>query len=206
MNNSWIPHPTILKGTTVELLPLEKAHLEELYIAASDKKLWEFIPIDGSDKNKFTFYYEKAISDRDIGIQYPFAIYHKPTKKLIGSTRLFEIFPDDRKLEIGWTWIEKEYWGTAINFECKLLLLAFCFESLKAARVQLKTKDTNIRSRTAIEKLGAKFEGVFRKDRLQDNGVFRNTAYFSIIDDEWKEAKAGIISQLNERNGNQTTY
>ena len=204
MNNAWIPHPTNLKGPTVELLPLEKAHLDELYIAASDKKLWEFIPIDGSDRNKFNQAYEKAITDREAGIQYPFLIYHKPTKKLIGSTRLFEIFPNDRKLEIGWTWIEKDYWGTAINFECKLLLLTFCFETLKAVRVQLKTKDINIRSRTAIEKLGARFEGVFRKDRLQDNGVFRNTAYFSIIDDEWKDAKSKIILQLNKRNGNQT--
>ena len=197
--NKWIPHPTVLESQTVKLMPLEKQHFEELYIAASDKRLWEFIPVDGSDSNKFNQAYEKALTDRETGTQYPFIIYHKHSKKIIGSTRLFEIFPNDRKLEIGWTWIVKEYWGTAINFECKLLLLTFCFETLKAVRVQLKTKDANMRSRKAIEKLGAKFEGIFRKDRLQDNGIFRNTVCFSIIDDEWEESKAKIISQINLR-------
>lgn len=199
MEKPWINHPTILAGPHVDLIPLEEKHFEELYIAASDKKLWEFIPIDGSDREKFNAAYSRSILDRATGIQYPFVIYHKATKKIIGSTRLFEIYPYDRKLEIGWTWITRPYWNSAINFECKLLLLTFCFETLKANRVQLKTKDTNIRSRKAILKLGARFEGIFRKDRMQDNGIPRNTAYFSIIDEEWENAKTHIENQIAER-------
>src|SRR5580658_5568 len=109
---SWLPHPIFLRGQSVDLLPLEKEHFEELYIAASDKQLWELIPIDCSNNDNFTAVYNTALTEREKGNAYPFVIYHKPSKKLIGSTRFFEIFPEHRKLEIGWTWITKEFWGT----------------------------------------------------------------------------------------------
>ncbi len=173
----------------VDLLPLQKEHFEELYIAASDKELWQLIPTDCSDKKTFEKTYAASLIEREKGNEYPFVIYHKPTKKIIGSTRFFEIFPEHRKLEIGWTWIVKEHWGTAVNLECKLVLLTFCFETLKTIRVQLKTKDTNVRSKKAIEKIGGKFEGILRKDKIQDNGTTRNAAYFSILDDEWNKQR-----------------
>src|SRR5262245_22547128 len=141
MKPSWIPHPTILRGTTVDLLPLEKEHFEELFKAASDKELWKLVPFDCSEKDTFYKAYTFALEEREQHNQYPFVIFHKPTRRLIGSTRFFEIFREDKKLEIGWTWITKEFWGTAVNFECKLLLLTFCFEVLQTNRVQLKTKD-----------------------------------------------------------------
>jgi RimJ/RimL family protein N-acetyltransferase len=192
MTHYWIKHPTILKGKTVDLIPLEKTHFDELYSAASDKELWKHIPSDCSNKEAFDKMYDFSLTEREKGNQYPFIIFHKETKKIIGSTRLFEIYPNDKKLEIGWTFIIQQYWGTTVNLECKLLLLTFCFETLKANRVQLKTKDTNIRSRKAIEKIGAVFEGIFRKDRIQDDGTTRNAAYFSILNDEWEEAKQTI--------------
>ncbi|WP_027375176.1 GNAT family N-acetyltransferase [Chryseobacterium sp. UNC8MFCol] len=201
MKEKWITHPTVLEGTTVELIPLEKEHFEELYEAASDKELWELIPTDCSDKTIFYQNYERALSERENGNQYPFVIRHKETRKLIGSTRFFEIYPSDKKLEIGWTWITKEYWGTTLNLECKLLLLTYCFEILKANRVQLKTKDTNFRSRKAIEKIGGIFEGILRKDRIQNDGTTRNAAYYSILDDEWEEAKVKIEKQMNAKRG-----
>ncbi|GAE65646.1 GNAT family N-acetyltransferase [Chryseobacterium indologenes] len=201
MKEKWITHPTVLEGTTVELIPLEKEHFEELYEAASDKELWELIPTDCSDKTIFYQNYERALSERENGNQYPFVIRHKETRKLIGSTRFFEIYPSDKKLEIGWTWITKEYWGTTLNLECKLLLLTYCFEILKTNRVQLKTKDTNFRSRKAIEKIGGIFEGILRKDRIQNDGTTRNAAYYSILDDEWEEAKVKIEKQMNAKRG-----
>ncbi|WP_185286355.1 GNAT family N-acetyltransferase [Chryseobacterium indologenes] len=201
MKEKWITHPTVLEGTTVELIPLEKEYFEELYEAASDKELWELIPTDCSDKTIFYQNYERALSERENGNQYPFVIRHKETRKLIGSTRFFEIYPSDKKLEIGWTWITKEYWGTTLNLECKLLLLTYCFEILKANRVQLKTKDTNFRSRKAIEKIGGIFEGILRKDRIQNDGTTRNAAYYSILDDEWEEAKVKIEKQMNAKRG-----
>ena len=126
-------------------------------------------------------------------------IRHKETKEIIGSTRLFEIFPTDKKVEIGWTWLIKKYWGTTINLECKLLLLTYCFEVLKTRRVQLKTDVNNLRSRKAIEKIGGEFEGILRKDKIKANGESRSAAYYSIIDDEWEFAKAKIKDQLQEK-------
>jgi RimJ/RimL family protein N-acetyltransferase len=199
MKEPWIIHPTILNGQTVDLIPLEKEHFEELYLAASDKKLWELIPTDCSILEKFTAAYTTALTEREKGNHYPFIIYHKQTQKIIGSTRLFDIFPNDKKLEIGWTWIIEKYWGSKINLECKLLLLTYCFDVLKARRVQIKTDQNNIRSRKAIEKIGGQFEGILRKDRIKDDGTSRSAAYYSIIDDEWEVVKERIQGLLDKK-------
>jgi RimJ/RimL family protein N-acetyltransferase len=199
MEKHWINHPIILRGEAVDLLPLEKEHFDELLLAASDKKLWELIPIDCSKPETFRAAYDIALTERERGAQYPFVIYHKATDSIIGSTRFFEIFPNDLKLEIGWTWVIKKYWGTVVNFECKLLLLTYCFEVLKTRRVQIKTDENNLRSRKAIEKIGGQFEGVLRKDKIKENGVSRSAAYYSILDDEWETARQKIINQLAER-------
>jgi len=197
----WIKHPTILKGQLVDLLPLEKQHFDELYLAAADKKLWEQIPVDCSDRERFMSVYDTALAEREKGNHYPFVIYHKETGRIIGSTRWFDIHPEDKKLEIGWTWIIQEYWGTAVNFECKLLLLTHCFDVLQARRVQIKTDQNNLRSRKAIEKIGGQFEGILRKDKIKENGESRSAAYYSIIDDEWEAAKEKIQFQLDKKNG-----
>lgn len=199
MKEKWIPYPTILEGKTVELIPLEKEHFEALYAAAADKEFWDLIPTDCSDRTVFYKTYEFALSERETGNQYPFVIRHKETQKLIGSTRFFEIYPSDKKLEIGWTWITKEFWGTAVNLECKLLLLTFCFDTLKTNRVQLKTKDNNFRSRKAIEKIGGVFEGILRKDKVSSDGTTKNAAYYSILDDEWNNAKLTIEKLIKEK-------
>jgi RimJ/RimL family protein N-acetyltransferase len=201
MQNNWITHPTILKGEQIELHPLEKEHFDALFSAAADEELWRLIPTDCSRRETFDQAYNIALTERDKGNQYPFVIHHKESKELIGSTRLFEIFPADKKLEIGWTWLIKKHWDTSINLECKLLLLTHCFEVLKTRRVQLKTDVNNLRSRKAIEKTGAEFEGILRKDKIKANGVSRSAAYYSIIDDEWEFAKTKIKSQLQEKRG-----
>ena len=199
MSEHWIHHPTFLSGQTVELIPLEKEHLEELYLAASDPKLWQFIPSDCSIRETFDKAYQFTLAERDKGNHYPFVIVHKTSGKIIGSTRIFDLVKADRKLEIGYTWITRDHWGTAVNPECKLLLLTFCFETLGALRVQLKTDEINIRSRTAIQKIGGKFEGILRKDRIRDNGTSRNSAYFSIIDDEWPTVKVNLKNLFGEK-------
>lgn len=199
MTESWIKHPVILKGNLVELIPLEKEHFAELIPLTADKRLWAFYPSDFSNEEKFIKSYSDAIAKREQDNTYPFVIKHKASGKLIGSTRFLDVSAYDKRLEIGFTWLIQEHWGTAINFECKLLLMTYAFDVLKAVRVQLKTDENNIRSRTAIGKIGGKFEGVLRKDRLRDNGTYRNSAYFSILDTEWPEARAGIIAQMNER-------
>ncbi|MCX6199765.1 MAG: GNAT family N-acetyltransferase [Bacteroidetes bacterium] len=190
--NNWIKHPTILVGKTVELRPLEREHYEELLPLTNDKSLWEFYPQDYSDPEKFIPSYDAALTGREKGTHYPFVVYHKESKKLIGSTMLYDMDVIDRQLEIGRTWLIKDFWKTGVNTECKLLLLSFCFETLKTVRVQLKATSTNMRSRKAIEKIGGHFEGILRKQRLMENGTFRYTAIYSIIDDEWETVKKNL--------------
>jgi RimJ/RimL family protein N-acetyltransferase len=199
MNQNWIPHPITLAGENVALFPLEREHLKELQQAAMDKRIWEFLSFDCSTREPFYSYYEKALEERQKGEQYPFVIYHKRMNKLIGSTRFLNIDPPNRKLEIGWTWMVPEYWGTRINFECKLLLLTYAFEALKVIRVQLITSDQNLRSQKAIQKIGGVFEGIMRNERIRHNGKPRNSVFYSILDSEWQNAREKILKQIDER-------
>lgn len=181
---NWIVHPVHLKGTLVDLIPLETVHFTELYELAKDKRIWEFLPVNCSVATTFTKAYNEALKEREKGEHYTFVIVNKITNKLIGSTRFFDIHSKDRKLEIGWTWIHPNFWETGMNTECKLLLLTFCFETLQTIRVQFKASDDNLRSRKAILKIGGKFEGIIRKDKIRENGTLRNAVYYSIIDEE----------------------
>jgi RimJ/RimL family protein N-acetyltransferase len=196
---NWIPHPTILQGVQVELHPLEERHFDELFDAASDKRIWEFYIGDWSMHETFLRIYNGTLKKRERGEEYPFIILHKPTQKIIGSTRYMDIVPHDRRLEIGGTWLMPQYWATSINFDCKLALLTFAFEKLKAERVQLKTQHDNIRSRKAIEKIGGVYEGVIRNHMLKDDGTFRSSAYFSILNNEWPAAKENLQRKLAEK-------
>jgi RimJ/RimL family protein N-acetyltransferase len=197
--NNWIPPDTILKGETVELIPLEKKHYPELEQLSKEKRIWEFYIFDGTDSSKFLPTLDSALAEKEKGNHFPFVVFHKEQKKLIGSTRFMEIVPVHKKLEIGTTWLHPDYWGTAVNFECKLLLFTFCFETLGTIRVQLRTDENNIRSRKAIEKVGGKFEGIFRHDMLRGNGTKRNSAYYSVLDNEWGELKPKLTRLYAEK-------
>jgi RimJ/RimL family protein N-acetyltransferase len=195
----WIDDHTALNGSTVNLLPLQEEHFPALIDCAADDRIREFIPIDFSTPEKYGAVLRAALTEREFGNQFPFVILHKPTNTIIGSTRFMDIQPAHRKLEIGWTWLHPDYWATIVNPECKLLLLRHCFEVLHATRVQLRTDELNIRSRKAIAKIGAQFEGIFRHDLIRSNGTHRNSAYFSIIDTEWPDAETKIKTLINER-------
>ena len=139
--------------------------------------------------------YTEAIQNRRKGLCYPFVILNRNTGHLVGTTRFIELSPKEKKLEIGHTWMHPDYWSSGINTECKLLLLTYCFENLKTIRVQIRANEVNLRSRRAIEKIGATFEGILRKDKINYLGVPRNSAYYSIIDDEWPRVKANLLGQ-----------
>jgi RimJ/RimL family protein N-acetyltransferase len=199
MDNPWMPHPFILKGLQVELFPLEEEHFDALFEAASDKRIWQFYVGDWSVRNTFNKVYRGTLKKREQGSEYPFVIMHKPTQQIIGSTRLMDIVHYDCRLEIGGTWLMPQYWATAINFDCKLALLTYSFETLKAERVQLKTQHDNIRSRKAIEKIGGVYEGILRNHMLKDDGTYRSSAYFSILSAEWPAAKKTILKRMAEK-------
>lgn len=191
----WITYPLTLTGKVVDLISLNESHFPILTELAKEKSIWQYYAYDGSDPVKFRSTLESALVERKQGFAFPFVIFHKEHNKIIGSTRFMDIQLKHKKLEIGTTWLHPEYWGTAVNLECKLMLLTFCFETLQTIRVQFKTDENNMRSRKAIEKVGGQFEGILRHDMLRSNQTKRNSAYFSIIDDEWPEKKI-LLTQL----------
>ncbi|HTN44838.1 MAG TPA: GNAT family protein [Flavipsychrobacter sp.] len=197
--NNWIPYPLELRGENILLKSYGETDLDDLLCIAADKRIWEYYAVDGSDTGKLKHSFLTAIEERNKNLQYPFVIVDKHTKQVIGSTRFLDLQPQHKKLEIGWTWLHPSYWGTPVNPECKLLLLSYCFEVLNTYRVQLKTDVLNIRSRTAIEKIGAKFEGIFRNDMVRDNNTKRDSAYYSITNEEWEAVKSELLRQLFKR-------
>jgi N-acetyltransferase len=188
----WIEHPVMLEGERVRLVPLERAHFTELVKVANDSRIWEFTQIDGTDESRIRRHLESAVLKRGTGEQYPFTVIDRVSGRIIGSTMFHNIFPEHRKLEIGWTWYDPSFWRTGYNRECKLLLLTHCFEVMNAIRVQLVTDETNWRSRDAILGIGATLEGVLRNDRVRENGKFRNTVVYSIVCDEWQDVKSAL--------------
>jgi len=196
---NWIEYPLQLTGNLVELLPLEEHHFSELKELAKDKRIWEHYIYDGSDSARFQEILESALALREKGSQFPFVIFHKVDKRIIGSTRFLDIQPVHKKLEIGSTWVQPDFWGSAVNLECKFLLLTYAFETLYAKRVQFKTDENNVRSRKAIEKIGGQFEGILRNDMLRDNNTLRNSAVYSIIEGEWEENKMKLTKLLRNK-------
>jgi RimJ/RimL family protein N-acetyltransferase len=123
------------------------------------------------------------------GSEYTFTITDNRINMMVGGTSFLDIQPGTRSLEIGRTWIAKYLQGTGFNEECKLLLLKFCFEEMKTIRVFFKTDSNNIRSQKALEKIGAKYEGIHRNHMIRDDGTYRHSVYYSIIEDEWEDVK-----------------
>ena len=196
MISPWLQHPLILKGNIVELHPLEEESLDELFEVGRDPKIWQLTSVDYSDPVNFHANFRAALRDRHLGHVYPFVVCLKEDGRIIGTTRLLDIHPHDRKIEIGVSWIASAFWGSGINTECKQLLLEYCFEMLGVHRVQFRAKADNARSRRALEKIGATFEGILRKDKIEPNGQSRNTAFYSVVNDDWPSVKALLAAQL----------
>lgn len=188
--------PVVLEGRFVRLEPLADAHAADLLAAAADPAIWRWMPMDLRSPANIASWLEQAQAQQQSGTSLPFAIVELATGRAVGSTRYLNIVPHDRGLEIGWTWLGSAYWRTAVNSECKFLLLRHAFETLGAIRVQIKTDSNNERSRRAIERLGAQFEGILRNHMIQPYGL-RHTAMYSIIDTEWPEVKAKLQASLN---------
>ncbi len=193
---NWIQHPVTLDGNRVKLVPLENVHIPALLEVGKQEKIWEFISINGADTKVLEQHLKSAILKRATGEWYPFTVVDKNAGNIIGCTLYHNIFPEHRKLEIGWTWYDPAYWRSGYNRECKLLLLTHCFESLKTIRVQLVTDENNHRSRAAILGIGASFEGILRHERIRANGAYRNTTMYSIIDTEWAAVKQKLANNI----------
>lgn len=191
-----IQHPIILEGHKVKLVPLDAKYFDELLAVARNEEIWEHMSLAANNAEGLLIELKSALLRRVNGEEYPFVILDKEKGNVIGSTRYMNISAPNYKLEIGWTWNDPAYWQKGFNTESKLLLLTYAFETLHCIRVQLQTSETNTRSRKAILGIGATFEGILRKERIRYNGP-RNTAMYSITDDEWPEVKAMLTEKVN---------
>ena len=186
-----------LEGEHVRLIPMEAEHREAMLQAASDGRLWELWYTTVPSEESIDEYIRNTLDKRTSGIEYPFVVVHKATGAIIGSTRYYNIEPHNRRLEIGYTWYAKSYQRSAVNTECKYLLLNYAFEQLNCIAVQFMTHERNERSRNAILRLGAKQDGILRNHRILQDGSIRNSVVYSITADEWPEIKTRLLSRLN---------
>jgi len=188
--------PVVLEGEKVRLEPLGLEHTADLCEAGLHEELWRLIPSSLKTPEDMKNYIQTALDEQARGISLPFATVEKTSGKAIGSTRFGNIDAANKRAEIGWTWIAPEWQRTYVNTEAKYLMLEHAFETWQCNRVELKTDALNERSRNAILRIGAKFEGIFRQHMITESGRLRDSAYFSIINTEWPEVKAKLKEKL----------
>ena len=186
-------HPGTLAGEVVRLEPLAVEQLEGLWLASRDPRTWRWLSVkQPRTRTALGAWLDEALT----GPYHAFATVLQETGEIAGSTRFLNARPHDRSVEIGWTWLAPTAWGTGANVEAKLLMLEHAFERWGCRRVELKTDALNVRSRGAMEAFGAVFEGVHRKHMLVRDGENRDSAWYSVVDDEWPAVRAGLRRRL----------
>ena len=188
--------PTTLSYHGVTLEPLTVAHAEGLAEACQDGKLWNNVLTSAPTPDTVTDYIGLASS---MDNRLAFVVIDNASGKVIGTTSYHDIFPKAKRLEIGYTWYGESYWRTHVNTCCKLMLLTHAFETLGYQTVGWRTDGDNVQSQKAIERLGAKKDGVIRGNRVRRNGVIADTVMYSMTADEWPEAKARLTMKLEEK-------
>jgi RimJ/RimL family protein N-acetyltransferase len=186
-----------LTGSIVRLEPLAREHETGLWEASRDARTWRWLSIQQPQtRAELRDYLEAALANAAAGTEIPFATVRREDARVLGGTRFLALRPEHRSVEIGWTWLAPDAWGTGANVEAKLLMLEHAFEQLGCLRVELKTDALNDRSRGAMEALPAQFEGIHRKHMLVRGGERRDSAWYSVLDDEWPSVRANLLRRL----------
>jgi RimJ/RimL family protein N-acetyltransferase len=188
--------PPMLAGRHVRLVPLTLEHVPALWEAGNDDDIWRWTLSQIRSEHDMRLYVQAALARQADGGAIPFATTEAATGRVIGSTRYHNVEPLHRRVEIGYTWIGTQWQRTPVNTEAKYLMLRHAFETLGCIRVELRTDALNQRSRSAILRIGAKEEGTLRRHLRTDAGRFRDSVYFSILDDEWPEVKQRLEAKL----------
>ncbi|WP_291756021.1 GNAT family N-acetyltransferase [Lysinibacillus sp. UBA5990] len=187
-----------LENEIVKLKPLELNDLSGILEAASYPEIWSHMSTTIEKMVDVNNFVENALLMRHNKTEFPFVIVDKKTGEIIGSTRFMDIDDTHQRVEIGTTWLTPAYWRTAINTNCKYLLLQYCFETLHLQRVQIKTDLENSQSQKAIERIGATKEGVLRNHMIRKDGTTRHTVMYSITLEEWPQVKIHLNQLLGE--------
>ena len=196
------PTAITLSTNKVTLKPLSTTHLLEFFNAGSFPEVWTWSLPDkctSIDVTKDWLRYSQQQYEK--GLHVPFAIFDNESGQFVGSTRYCSINKDDRSLEIGFTFITPKFQRSYINTHAKYCLLKHAFEELNAIRVEFKTHEQNSKSRNAIARIGAEFEGILRNQRILSDGSYRNTAIFSVIENEWQSVKKDLEEKMEESYG-----
>jgi RimJ/RimL family protein N-acetyltransferase len=190
------------EGRRVMVEPLAAEHEEGLIAAASDPDMFAWMPVDmASSREALHDWLTTTLASARAGREVPYAILSAETGEVLGSTRFLEIRLEHLRAEIGWTWVTRSAWKSGVNVETKLLLLEHALETVGLRRVEFKTDARNERSRGALLALGATFEGIFRKHMVVRDGDERDSAYYSVIDDDWPAVKRHLRSRLGAPGG-----
>src|SRR6266542_1041465 len=184
--------PVVLDGDRVRLEPMRRDHLDPLIEAGRDEELWRWTSAKATTRDAMSDYMEAALADAERGVALPFVTIDKPTTSVVGSTRFGNVDWVNRRAEIGWTWISPPFQRSYVNSEAKYLMLRHAFDVWGCARVELKTDVLNEKSRAAMLRLGAVEEGILRRHMLTYSGRFRDSIYYSILDDEWPAVQARL--------------
>ena len=187
--------PLTLETSLIKLVPMTLQHLDAFCLAGNHSKVWQHMPVNRCKDHVIAkAWMEEAISEMSQGLQLAFVTIDKKTNTVIGSTRLFRCNEKDKAIELGHTFITPEFQRSHVNSHAKYLMLKHAFENLGIVRVEICTHENNQQSRNAIARIGGHFEGVLRKHRCCPKGDYRNTALFSIIDEEWPQVKQHLLS------------
>jgi RimJ/RimL family protein N-acetyltransferase len=193
---NWVT-PVILTGRHVRLEPMTEAHIPGLAEIGVGQAFWDFMLYGNMDTEEDMANWVRDILSRaEKGTDLPFVAIHLASGRVAGATRYLNIMPNDKGLEVGGTWYGTEFQRTAVNTECKYLLLKHAFEALGCIRAQLKTDLRNERSQRAIERIGAVKEGVLRNHMILPDGRIRHSVFYSILDTEWEEVKKRLEEMI----------
>jgi N-acetyltransferase len=191
----------ILENDAVLLRPLEHSDFENLLeFSLNEPEIWTYSFVHAAGEDSLRRYIDLAIEGRKNKTQYPFIVYDKIKKKYAGCTRYHQIDFPNESLHIGYTWYGKEFQGTGLNKNCKLLLLSFAFEKMEIVRVEFRADNKNEKSIAAMKSIGCTVEGVLRKESLSPSGYRRDSVILSILKEEWEEnVKLELINKINNK-------
>ena len=188
--------PVTLDGMHVRLEPLSLAHVPELCKVGLDDELWKITMTLIRNKEEMKQYVETALRSQELGTAIPFATIDKKSGRVAGSTRFVNIDKNNRRVEIGWTWLGKEFQRTHVNTEAKYLMLKHAFEVWGCFRVEFITDVINEKSRNALKRIGATEEGVLRRHQITATGRVCDSIYYSILDHEWPGVKRMLAEKI----------
>jgi len=189
-------HYISLENERIKLEPLTPDHVKLMRPLSSDSDIWRWYTEDLSNPDDLENWMMNRLRESENGTQMSYAVIDKKDDKVIGSSSYGHIEWAEKCLEVGWTWLGKEYIGSGINKHMKFLMLGHAFDTMGIERLELRTDETNVRSRRAMEKIGAVYDGILRNHRTTQGGRRRNSVIYSIIRSEWNEVRNTIFKEF----------